>query len=67
MAAFWVVGYWVGDHTGHTLIEHWTGRRWVDVNSPDVAGTDNGSWWAIAVLPSTAWTADTFVDEFTFQ
>jgi hypothetical protein len=38
----WVVGFWQdanGDE--HTLTEHWNGRRWVYVDSPDSALPDN--------------------------
>jgi hypothetical protein len=65
--SIWAVGQWGQDHVGQTLIEHWDGRHWKQASSPDVAGTNNDSWWAVTTTRGTAWAAGTYVNMTTGQ
>ena len=35
--------------------------------SPDTAGTNNDSWWAVTAVSTTAWAVGSYVDETSFH
>ncbi len=57
----WAVGqYWNG-HALQTLIEHWNGRRWTLVRSPDPGGPDRlDSLSAVTATLTTAWAVGSY-------
>jgi hypothetical protein len=65
----WAVGYTGGASTGNgqqTLIEHWNGRSWRRVPSPNAPGAiRNGLQSVSLVSPSYAWAAGTSNDGVT--
>jgi len=60
----WAVGGYLDDTTQvlHTLVEHWNGKRWDLVASPDVPPSDN-RLNAVAALPAGQWAVGSYFSE----
>ena len=60
-AGAWAVGDYFSGTTEKTLIEHWNGRSWQHVASPNPGGADGSALVGVAALsPSSAWAVGEF-------